>query len=116
MNSPKFIEWLINDCRSEKSDLEPILTKEAIELLAERLVTPLQITYYLTRVLEKGCQIGEKQISHETVKTVLSPDLDSLEPSLARHGYNVPILCEYLGATRNEVRAYLRGQLVSNRL
>lgn len=115
-NSPKFIEWLINSCRNEKAKAEPILTKEAIELLAERLVTPLQIIYYLTRLVEKGCQIGEKQISAETVKTVLSPDLDSLEPSLARHGYSLPVLCDYLNASRHEVKSYLRGQLVSGRL
>ena len=84
--------------------------------IEEILTRGVEQVYPSKEFLEKGCQIGEKQISHETVKTVLSPDLDSLEPSLARHGYNVPILCEYLGATRNEVRAYLRGQLVSNRL
>ena len=115
VNSPKFIEWLINNCMTEKVKPEAILTKEAIELFADRLVTPLQITYYLTRVIEKGCQIGEKPISLETAKSVLSPDLDSLEPNLARRGYNLPILCDYLNVRRHEVKAYLRGQLTPSR-
>ena len=84
-------------------------------MLAEKLVTPLQISYYLARVLEKGCQAGEKPISMETVESVLSPNLDSLEPNLARNGYNLPILCDYLNLKRHEVRAYLRGQLSPSR-
>ena len=87
----------------------------AYELLAERLVTPLQINYYLTRVLEKGCQVGEKPISAVTAESVLSPNLDSLEPNLARNGYNLPILCDYLNVKRHEVKAYLRGQLTPSR-
>jgi type II secretory pathway predicted ATPase ExeA len=52
-------------------------TKGAIELLAERLFTPLQIIYYLTRALEKGYQIGEKPVSEATAKSVFSPDLNA---------------------------------------
>lgn len=115
INSPKFIEWLINDCRGKTDNTEAILTKEAIELFAERLTTPLQITYYLTRALEKGHQIGERPISVETVKAVLSPELDSLEPNLARHGYNLSALCDYLNVRRHEARAYLRGELTPSR-
>ena len=115
VNSLKFIAWLINNCMSEKRKAEEVLTKEAMELFAERLVTPLQITYYLTRVVEKGCQIGEKPISLETAKSVLSPDLNSLESNLTRLGYNLPTLCDYLNVRRYEVKAYLRGQLATSR-
>ena len=58
VNSPKFIEWLINNCNSGKDKADALITKETVGLLTERLITPLQITYYLTRVLEKGYQIG----------------------------------------------------------
>lgn len=114
-NSPKFIEWLINDCIAEKANAESIFTKEVIEFFAERLTTPLQVTYYLTRALEKGNQIGEKPIGIETAKAVLSPELDSLEPNLARHGYNLTALCDYLNVRKHEVRAYLRGELTQSR-
>jgi chromosomal replication initiation ATPase DnaA len=82
--------------RDKTDNPEAILTKEAIELFAERLTTPLQTTYYLTRALEKWHQIGERSISIETAKVVLSQELNSLEPNLARHGYNLPALCDYL--------------------
>lgn len=114
-NSPHFIEWLLSNCRKDKVKPTDIFTKEAIGLLAERLITPLQITYYLTCAMEKGFQIGEKPISVETVKSVLAPDLNALEPNLARQGYNITALCAYLNAKRHEVKAYLRGQLSPSR-
>jgi type II secretory pathway predicted ATPase ExeA len=115
INSPKFIEWILTNCSADKINPYDILTKDTITLLAEQLITPLQITYYLTRVLEKGYQVGEKPIGVETAQSVLSPDLNALEPNLARNGYNLTILCDYLNARRHEVKAYLRGQLPPSR-
>lgn len=115
VNNSKFIEWLINSCSGGKTKVEDVITEEAIELFTERLITPLQITYYLTRALEKGYQIGEKPVSLDTAQSILSPDLDSLEPTLARYGYNLPVLCDQLNARRQEVKAYFRGQLPASR-
>ena len=88
-----------------------IATKEAIDLLAERLITPLQITHYLSLALGKGYETGSKPIDVELIESVLAPDLDNIEPKLTRHGYSIPVLCEHLNARKGEVRAYLRGQL-----
>lgn len=115
-NNIKFIEWLLNNCSKEKIKPHDLFMKEAIELLAERLITPLQMSYYLTRALEKGYQVGEKPVNEATVKSVLSPDLNALEPNLARHGYNFGVLCERLNVRRQEIKAYLQGQLNPNRL
>jgi type II secretory pathway predicted ATPase ExeA len=114
-NNTKFIEWLLMNCSKEKPKQDEIITKEGIELLAERLITPLQIMYYLTRALEKGYQIGEKPVGKDTVKSILSPELNAIEPSLARHGYNFTVLCDRLNAKRQEIKAYLHGQLNPNR-
>jgi type II secretory pathway predicted ATPase ExeA len=114
-NSPKFIEWLINNYKSEKTTLDAIISKEAIEFFAERLITPLQITYYLSRAFEKGSEIGEKPISLETAKSVLSPDLNSLEARLARQGYGTLTLSEGLNVRRAEIKSYLKGQLINSR-
>ena len=114
-NSPKFIEWLINNCKSEKTTLDAIISKDAIEFFAERLITPLQITYYLSRAFEKGSEIGEKPISLETAKSVLSPDLNSLEARLARQGYGTLTLSEGLNVRRAEIKSYLKGQLINSR-
>ena len=107
----EYIEWILNCC--SKSAIKPhdIVTKEAIELLAERLITPLQITHYLTQALEKGHEAGIKPVDHEIIETILSPDLNSIEPKLARHGYNISVLCKHLNARRSEVRSYLSSQL-----
>lgn len=114
--SPKFIEWLLKSCSKDKTNPHDILTKEAVSLLADRLITPLQMTYYLARAIEKGYQIGEKPISAETIQSVLSPNLNMLEPNLARHGYSFGVLCDQLNIKRQEIKAYLRGQLNPNRL
>jgi type II secretory pathway predicted ATPase ExeA len=114
-HSPRFIEWILSNCSKENIKPHDNVTKEAITLLAEGLITPLQITYYLTRALEKGYQVGEKPVTIETVKSVLSPDLNALEANLARHGYNVTVLCDKLNARRQEIRAYFHGQLNPNR-
>ncbi len=110
-----YIEWVLDNC--SKSDIKPrdILTEGAIERLAERLVTPLQITHYLSLALAKGHAIGAKPVDEEIIESVLAPDLDALEPKLARHGYSITVLCEHLNARRSEVRAYLSGKLPPGR-
>lgn len=114
-NSASLIEWVLDNCSKDKIKPQDILTKEAINLLAERLITPLQIMHYLVNAIEKGYQIGEKPIRDETIKSILSPDLNALEPNLARHGYNVTVLCERLNIKRQEIKSYLRGQLNPHR-
>ena len=92
-----------------------ILTEEAINLLTERLITPLQMTYYITRILEKGYQMGEKPVSIEMARSVLSVNLNDLEPNLARQGYDFSVLCNRLSAGRKEIRLYLNGKLTQSR-
>jgi hypothetical protein len=43
-----------------------------MELLAERLITPLQINHYLRQALEKGYEAGSKPIDTEMIEIVLS--------------------------------------------
>jgi type II secretory pathway predicted ATPase ExeA len=43
--------WLLEQCAAAV-DPQDMLTADALDLLAERLLTPLQIQHYLTRVLE----------------------------------------------------------------
>jgi hypothetical protein len=94
---------------------DEIFSKEAVDLLCERLVTPLQFSYYMKQALEKGHLSGEKPISDEVIKNVISPELNSIEPNLARYGYNLSIICEHLNVRRSEIMAYFKGQLNSAR-
>lgn len=110
-----YIEWVLDKCSKDKVKPNDIVSKEAIELFADRLITPLQVNYYLTQALVQGLQVGEKPIGVDIAQAVLSPDLDAIESKLARHGYNLNVLCDYLNARRNEVVSYLRGQLAAGR-
>ena len=49
------------------------------------------------------------------VEPTLAPDMQALEPTLTRYGYNVKALSELLGIRQAEVRAFLRGQLPPGR-
>ena len=111
----QYIEWVLDKCSKTKIKPHDILTKEAIELLAERLITPLQMTHYLSLALVKGHTTATHPIDRDIIESVLSPDLNLLEPKLARQGYGMAVLCEHLNAHRSEIRAHLRGQLAAGK-
>jgi hypothetical protein len=88
-----------------------ILTADAIDTLATKLRTPLQVQLHLTLALEAGYQTGEKPVTAELVETVLSRQLDDLEPTLARHGYRLKDMTEQFDAKAAEIRAMFSNQL-----
>ncbi len=57
---------------------------DAIELLAGRLRTALQIEMHLTLAFEHAFRLGEKRVSTEIVEQVLSRAIDELGPTLTR--------------------------------
>lgn len=110
----RFITWLLEECAPEVAPSD-ILAPDALELLAERLVTPLQILDYLPRMLEQSYRLGEKPVTATIVNSTLAPDLHALEPMLTRHGYGVKALSELLHIRQPEVRSFLYGQLPPGR-
>jgi len=50
-------------------------------------------------------------VTAQLIETLLSPQLDELEPRLRRHGYDIPDLAELINARRSEIRSLLRGEL-----
>ena len=110
----RYITWLLEQS-APTVDAGEILTADALELLANRLSTPLQIEHYLTRILEQAYRVGEKPVTPAMVEKTLAPDMHALEPTLTRYGYNVKALSELLGIRQAEVRAFLRGQLPPGR-
>lgn len=115
-NKAQYCEWLFKQCCRKEAKTTDIITTEAIELLINNLVTPLQVNHYLAQAMEQAYLAGAKPITPELIQSVLAPDLDVMEAKLARHGYNLPALCEVLNAKPSEVKAYLLGQLHSNKL
>ncbi|MHB1643536.1 MAG: ExeA family protein [Acidithiobacillus sp.] len=111
-----YIDWLLRVSTGNKAEAEPefILTTDAIDLLATKLRTPLQVQL-LTLALEAGYQTGEKPVTAELVGAVLSRQLDDLEPTLARHGYRLKDMVEQFDAKAAEVRALFSNQLEPKR-
>jgi len=107
----EYIQWLINACTQGNVELESILTLEALDLLSTKLRTPLQVQQHLTMALEAGYQTAEKPISAKLVESVLSKQLNDLEPTLTRHGYQIKDLVEQFDVKSTEIKALLSGQL-----
>ena len=115
-NQREYLEWLMNACTSEETEVADVLEPAALELIAARLKTPLQIEQHLTLAFEAAFQAGEKPVSATVVESVLSKQLDDLEPTLTRHGYNIKSLADQFGAKPTEIRALFRGQLEASRM
>lgn len=106
-----FIEWLLQKCTKSEADIHSILTEEAIDLLAERLLTPLQIEHHLTLALEEAYLIGETPVSENVIESILAKDIDDLESKLTRHGYNVKTLAGAVNVQPKVIRSFLRKKL-----
>jgi len=115
-NKANYGAWLLK--QSSRKDINPheIIMPDAMDLLVNSLVTPLQINHYLAQAMEQAYLTGTKPITCEIVQSILAPDLEGIAAKLARSGYNLSALCEVLNARPSEVRAYLLGQLNSSKL
>lgn len=106
-----YIAWLLERCRAETAEPTMIIEPAAVDLLAARLRTPLQIEQYLTRVFEKTFEAGEKVVTATLAETVLSPRIDDLEPRLTRYGYDAKSIAEEFHIKPADVRLFLQGPL-----
>lgn len=55
--------------------------------------------------------MGEKPVTAAVVESILSKQIDDIEPTLTRHGYNVKSLSEQFNAKPAEIRSLFQGQL-----
>src|SRR6516164_8087090 len=98
-----------------KTKIENVMTEDAVAMLSEKLSTPLQFEYYLTRALEEAYKVGQKPVEADMIENVLAKDINGLEPRLTRQGYNAKVLAELLNAKPREIKSFLSGQLASGR-
>ena len=81
-----------------KTKIESVITDDALARLSEKLTTPLQFEYYLTRALEEAYKVGQKPVGADMIETVLAKDIDGLEPRLTRQlqreGLGGPSQCD----------------------
>lgn len=114
-NMEKYVEFLFKQCLNEKAKVSDVITNEASLRLAQALITPLQIHKYLSAAMEIAYSAAIKPITEEVINKALAPDLHSLEAQLARIGYQLPAICEFLHATPKEVKDFLHGKSNSPR-
>jgi type II secretory pathway predicted ATPase ExeA len=67
----EYIAWLVGQCLSPTVTFGDVLTDTALDTLAERLATRLQIEHRLTLALEEAYCRGERPLTREVVETVL---------------------------------------------
>lgn len=107
----EYILWLLGASSAPNTDPESILNNEVIDILSTKLRTPLQVQLHLTLALEAGYQTGEKPVTAALVETVLSRQLDDLEPTLTRNGYRLKDMAEQFDAKPAEIRALFNNKL-----
>ena len=107
----EYINWLLATCSGGKMQANEMLTEGAIDLLASRLRTPLQVQLHLSLALEAGYRTGELPVTAGVVESVLSRQIDDMEPTLTRHGYRTKDLVELFDAKTAEVKAMFNNTL-----
>jgi hypothetical protein len=93
---------LLKACAADGVGPLDMIEPAAVELLAKKLRTPLQIDQHLTRAFEESFKSGEKPVGVHAIEAVLSPQLDDLEPKLMRQGYDVRALADRFHSKRAE--------------
>ena len=104
----KYLKWLLTQSVAPKTKIESVITDDAVAMLSEKLSTPLQFEYYLTRALEEAYKVGQEPVGADMIENVLAKDINGLEPRLTRQGYNAKVLAELQCETA-------RGQIVPER-
>ena len=107
----EYIRWLLTTCTGRQEGIDALMTIDAIDLLASRLRTPLQIEWHLTQAFEAGYQSGELPVGAELVEAVLSRHLDDMESTITRQGYGVRDLVQNFDAKPAEIKALFANQL-----
>ena len=107
----EYIKWLLATCSGGQGQASAVLTEDAIDLLVSRLRTPLQVQLHLSLALEAAYQTGELPVSAGVVESVLSRQIDDLEPTLTRHGYRKKDLVELFDSKTAEVKAMFNNTL-----
>ena len=111
----EYIRWLLGQCLKKGVKQPDVFTDDALDYLAERLSTPLQIEQHLTLAFEEGYHIGQKPIETELIDAIMAKDINAMEPVLTRHGYNIKTLAELLDTKPTEIRSFLNGNLTPAR-
>jgi len=107
----EYIEWLLEKCTQPDTDIYSVIDDDAIDLLAERLQTPLQIEHHLSLAFSEAFNIGEIPVNENIIKSILLKDMNNIEPRLVRYGYNTTSLAEAISVRPKVIRSFFKGKL-----
>jgi type II secretory pathway predicted ATPase ExeA len=107
----EYLDWLLGKCASGRTKPQDIICSDALDLIADRLTTPLQMNQYLEMAVEEAYKSGVKPITVEVVESVLAKDLDGMEARLARNGYQASAIAEILNVRPAVIKSLFNGQL-----
>ncbi len=102
-------------CTDNNIEAKDIIDDKAMEYLAERLSTPLQVEQHLSAALEAAYTAGIKPINTELLEETMSKRIGELEPTLIRHGYSSKVISDQFMFRTAEIRKLFRGELDANR-
>lgn len=110
-----YLDWLMAATLAKGSKPKEVIAAEALDVLAERLATPLQFAEHLTRAFTEAFHLGTKQVTPEIVQETLALGFDDLDARLARIGYSTKHLAEQFEARPAEIAKFMKGKLDSER-
>lgn len=97
-------------CRRPKDHKKnPIFSDDAVDILSDKLTTPLQIEHYLTLAIEEAYKVGVKPVTADIIESVVA--IDELESRLTRYGYDAKSLSNVLNVRPFVIRSFFHGQL-----
>ena len=114
-NKAEYLEWLFKNCIKSGTQIDTLISSDAIDIAAKRLVSPLQIQHYLSLAFDEAFRIGTKPVTSDIIESVIARDIDHLEPKLARSGYNVKTISGILNLRPAIIKSFLHGQLSPER-
>ena len=107
----EYIQWLLKICSEGQSEADPMLTDDALELLAAKLRTPPANSTAPDLGARSRLSGGRGPVQVEVVESILSRHIDDLEPTLTRHGYRIKDLMEQLDAKSADIKALFNNTL-----
>jgi hypothetical protein len=107
----EYIEWLLEECTKSGTKIESVFSADAIDLLSDRLATPLQLEHYITLAIEEAYKIGVKPVTADIIESVVAKNIDDLEARLTRYGYNAKTLASVLNVRPAIIKSFFHGQL-----
>ena len=110
-----YLDWLMKETLGKDTKAKDVITTDALDLLAERLSTPLQFAEHLTRAFTEAFHLGTQQVTRDIMEETLAIGFDDLDARLARIGYSAKALAEQFDARPAEINKLLKGKLDSER-